>query len=63
MRVIVDPGNGIRLEFDDSWMLIRASGTEPIIRLIAESTSKPKVQDLVTTGIQAVQSTIKRMTQ
>ncbi|MFC2000633.1 hypothetical protein ACFLXE_07785, partial [Chloroflexota bacterium] len=31
--------DGIRLEFEDSWTLIRASGTEPVIRVIAESTS------------------------
>ncbi|HUW46248.1 MAG TPA: phosphoglucosamine mutase, partial [Dehalococcoidia bacterium] len=31
--------DGLRLEFPDSWMLIRASGTEPVIRVISESTS------------------------
>ena len=54
--------DGVRLEFDDSWLLIRASGTEPVIRVIAESTSESKGQDLVTNGIQTVQSTIEGMT-
>ncbi|MFC1926013.1 phosphoglucosamine mutase, partial [Chloroflexota bacterium] len=30
--------DGLRFEYEDSWMLIRASGTEPAIRIIAEST-------------------------
>ena len=29
--------DGLRLEFGDAWMLIRASGTEPAIRILAES--------------------------
>ncbi len=29
--------DGVRMDFGDSWMLIRASGTEPVIRVLAES--------------------------
>jgi phosphomannomutase len=51
--------DGIRLEFDDSWMLIRASGTEPAIRVIAESISQPTTKELVNKGIEVVQSCLK----
>jgi phosphomannomutase len=34
----VDTDYGVRLEFDDgSWLLVRPSGTEPYVRLYAES--------------------------
>lgn len=48
--------DGIRLEFDDSWMLIRASGTEPAIRVVAESISQPTTKELMNKGIEVVQS-------
>jgi len=46
--------DGIRLEFADSWMLIRASGTEPVIRIIAEATSPSRVGELLEKGVQTV---------
>jgi phosphoglucosamine mutase len=42
--------DGLRLEYSDSWMLIRPSGTEPIIRIIAESTSKWQTAKLIAEG-------------
>lgn len=42
--------DGLRLEYSDSWMLIRPSGTEPIIRIIAESTSKLQTAKLISEG-------------
>jgi phosphoglucosamine mutase len=39
--------DGLRLEYGDSWLLIRPSGTEPIFRVIAESTSEAKTQELL----------------
>jgi len=47
--------DGLRLEFDDSWMLIRASGTEPVIRVIAESASESQADDLIKKGTVLVQ--------
>ncbi len=36
----VETGYGIRLEFsDDAWLLVRTSGTEPVVRLYGESES------------------------
>lgn len=46
--------DGLRFEYDDSWMLIRASGTEPVIRVTAESRSKEEMESLLNEGQKAV---------
>jgi phosphoglucosamine mutase len=43
--------DGVRLEFGDSWMLIRASGTEPAIRVLAESPSAARTRALLDSGV------------
>jgi phosphoglucomutase len=35
---------------DDSWVLMRASGTEPVVRLYVESSSQEKIDDLINAG-------------
>jgi len=49
----VEAVNGIKFHFTDkrSWLLIRASETEPIIRIYSESTSDEKVQQLLNQGL------------
>lgn len=56
----INATDGLRLEFDNSWMLVRASGTEPVIRVIAEATSKDKVDALVRRGTELVQGIVER---
>jgi phosphomannomutase len=51
--------DGLRFEFADSWMLIRASGTEPAIRVIVESTSDSETQALLRRGVELVQELVK----
>jgi len=50
--------DGLRVEFVDSWMLIRPSGTEPIVRIIAESFSPLQTDALITEGKNLVESII-----
>ncbi len=38
--------DGLRLIWDDAWLLVRASNTEPIIRIIAESTTMERAETL-----------------
>jgi phosphomannomutase len=35
---------------DDSWVLMRASGTEPVVRLYVEASSEEKIKELVNAG-------------
>lgn len=51
--------DGLRLDFPDSWMLIRASGTEPVIRVISESTSQTHTDELISKGQRFVQSLVE----
>lgn len=53
--------DGLRLEFKNAWMLIRASGTEPAIRVIAESTSRAETEALLSKGEQAIEGILKRV--
>ena len=46
----VNAVDGVRLELEDGWILIRASGTEPIVRLTAEAHTDAAVTDLLGKG-------------
>jgi phosphomannomutase len=57
-ETIVDTEYGVRLEFPDgAWTLVRPSGTEPYIRVYAESES---VDDLVDTVTDLVSDAVER---
>jgi phosphomannomutase/phosphoglucomutase len=51
--------DGLRVEFPNSWILIRASGTEPVIRIISESTSQTQTDELIGKGKKLVQSLVE----
>ncbi len=42
-----DVADGLRLSNDEEWVHIRPSGTEPVVRVIAESPSEPRTRELV----------------
>jgi phosphomannomutase len=46
----VDRQDGLRLAWGDRWLHVRPSGTEPIVRLIAEAPSVAIAEDLVATA-------------
>ena len=46
----IDRTGGIKFVFDDSWLLIRESGTNPVIRLYAESPSLKETKRLLKMG-------------
>ena len=50
--------DGIKLSFKDGWLLIRASGTEPKIRVTAEAKSKARVRQLYDSGIEAIRECV-----
>ena len=48
--------DGIRLNLEDGWLLIRASGTEPRIRVTAEATTEAGVRQLSNSGIRPIEA-------
>ena len=47
---MVDTQDGLRLSWPDRWLHVRPSGTEPIIRLIAEAPSSADAERLIEEG-------------
>ena len=43
----VDTQDGLRLAWNDRWLHVRPSGTEPIVRVIAEAPSEQEARELV----------------
>ena len=44
--VQLNTSDGVRVDFEDSWVHIRKSNTEPVIRIISEAKSKIKSQEI-----------------
>jgi phosphoglucosamine mutase len=51
--------DGLKLDFDDGWLLVRASGTEPKIRLTAEARTEARARQLYDNGLRAIESAVK----
>lgn len=45
-----DARDGLRLSWKDRWLHVRPSGTEPIVRFIAEAPTEPEAEALVAAG-------------
>jgi len=48
----IDTTDGVKIWYDDGWLLIRPSGTEPIIRIFVEAETKRRASDLLEAGKQ-----------
>ncbi len=46
--------DGAKVEYEDGWILIRPSGTEPIARIMAESKSEKRAKELLEMGMEVV---------
>jgi phosphomannomutase len=46
--------DGVRIDFKDSWLHIRESNTEPVVRAIAEAKSKREASKLAADGLKAL---------
>ena len=42
---VVQPGDGVRLEYDEGWVNVRKSNTEPYLRLIVECDTAARLAD------------------
>ncbi|BDI33171.1 phosphoesterase [Capsulimonas corticalis] len=53
----IDRTDGTKFDFaDGSWLLLRASGTEPVVRVYSESSSQENVARLIEGGVQIVEN-------
>ncbi|VVC01169.1 putative phosphoglucosamine mutase [uncultured archaeon] len=52
--------DGLRYDFEDGWLLIRPSGTEPAIRLTAEATTQKRLSEIVQRAEQLIMAEIHK---
>lgn len=55
----IDTTDGTKIIFDDGWVLVRASGTEPIIRIFSEAKSEEKAKEYLELGIKLLEEALK----
>ena len=53
----IDTTDGIRIETDNGWVLIRASGTEPVVRITADAADRTAADRLFERARELVEST------
>jgi phosphomannomutase len=51
----VDTQDGMRLSWSDRWLHVRPSGTEPIVRVIAEAPTADAAKAMILAGREAVE--------
>ncbi|NJF25492.1 phosphoglucosamine mutase [Thermococcus sp. Bubb.Bath] len=54
----IDTTDGTKILFPDGWVLVRASGTEPIIRIFSEAKSEEKAKEYLELGIDLLKESI-----
>lgn len=55
----LDRTDGLRVIFDDGWLLLRPSGTEPIFRCFAEARDGKRAEELAKLGMRELKTCIK----
>jgi phosphomannomutase/phosphoglucomutase len=56
-----DTTDGIKTTFNtQNWIMVRPSGTEPIIRVYAEASSQEKLDNLIAEHVQKIKSMLGR---
>lgn len=53
--------DGIRVSFENGWILIRASGTEPLVRLTVEGESLKTAKNIMQAGIKSVEQFVGKV--
>lgn len=51
--------DGVRINFEDGWILIRPSGTEPIARIYAEGKTRERAEELYREGLRVLRKIIE----
>lgn len=56
--ISVSNTDGLKLNFNDGWLLVRPSGTEPKIRLTAEAKTEARAKQIYKRGLKAIKDSI-----
>jgi phosphomannomutase len=60
MLISIDRGDGIKFDFaSDAWLLVRPSGTEPLVRVYAEAITVKQVEALLDIGCLLARGTLE----
>ncbi|GAB7095416.1 phosphoglucosamine mutase [Halolamina litorea] len=51
--------DGVRVDLDDGWFLVRASGTQPLVRITAEARDEERMASLLSTAEELVHEAIE----
>ncbi len=51
--------DGVKIIFDDGWLLLRPSGTEPVFRCFAEAQQKTRAQQLLKLGLDWIDDVLR----
>ena len=51
--------DGVKVVFEDGWLLLRPSGTEPVFRCFTEARQKKRAQELMDLGLEWVNAVLK----
>lgn len=57
-RMKIDQTDGLKIFLEDGWVLIRASGTEPLFRVFTESKNKKSAKELLRWGMNQVKKAV-----
>ena len=55
----IDTTDGTKIIFPDGWVLVRASGTEPIIRVFSEAKSEEKAREYLELGLELLEEALR----
>ncbi|WP_456423098.1 phosphoglucosamine mutase [Thermococcus sp.] len=58
----IDTTDGTKILFPDGWVLVRASGTEPIIRVFSEAKSEEKAKEYLELGLKLLDEIVNNAT-
>jgi phosphoglucosamine mutase len=56
----IDDEDGVRVALDDGWFLVRASGTQPLVRITAEASDEPRADELLEAATELFESAVAR---
>ncbi|QFU83063.1 phosphoglucosamine mutase [Natronorubrum aibiense] len=55
----VETLDGVSIDLEDGWILVRASGTEPVVRVTAEARTESRAEELVADAVAIVEGALE----